>query len=128
MLVILSLAFAAGLACGLARLKVLALILATIIFSLLTAIGGASFGLGLGRTAIVLFCVVTLLQVSNLIGAILSDAPKPQQVSVHMPPKRELCRTVQTAIAQALRAHLEPVPLDDIPPQLRIKLALLETR
>ena len=128
MLAILSLAFAAGLACGLARLKVWVLISATIIFSLLAAIGGASFGLGLGRTAIVLFCVVTLLQVSNLIGATLSDAPKPQRVSDQIPPKQELLRMVQTAIAQELRAHFEPAPLDDAPRQLRNKLALLETR
>ena len=126
MLVVLSLAFAAGAACGLARLKVWALIPATIIFSLLAAIGGASFGLGLGRTVLVLFCAVTLLQVSYLIGAAFSDAP--QRISVHIPPKQELLRTAQTAIAQELLAYFEPVPLDDVPPQLSNKLTLLETR
>jgi hypothetical protein len=128
MLVILSLACAAGLACGLTRLKALALISATIIFSLLAAVGGAFLNLGLGRTAIVLFCVIMLLQVSYLIGAALSDAPKPKRISIHIPPKHELFRSVQTAIAQELRVYFEPPPLDDVPPQLRNKLALLETR
>lgn len=128
MLAVLSLACVAGAACGLARLKVWAIIPASTIFSLIVVILGSYLGLRWGRIALTVFSVLMLLQVSYLVGAVLSDAPKPQRVSGHVPPKQELFRTVRTAIAQELRVHFELVPFDDVPPQLRNKLALLETR
>jgi hypothetical protein len=68
---------ATGLVLGLARLKVLVLIPATIVLSL-TAIGGVVFGLRWGTIALTVIAAATILQSSYLIGGLLSGAPSPR--------------------------------------------------
>jgi hypothetical protein len=124
---VLSVALAAGAGLGLAKLNVWALIPAAIISGLIAVVIGSASGLAWGRVSLVLFAVLTLLQVSYLIGSVLSGAPTPGQVSDPIPAKQELFRTVQKAIAEEMRAYFEP-PLGELPPQLRDKMALLEVR
>ena len=69
---------ATGLALGLARLKVLALIPATIVVSLTAGIGGVVFGLPWGMIALTVIAAATILQSSYLIGGLLSEAPSPR--------------------------------------------------
>jgi hypothetical protein len=68
---------ASGLALGLARLKVLALIPATIILSLTAAVAGVVFGLGWSTITLTVIAGATILQTSYLIGGLLSEAPSP---------------------------------------------------
>jgi hypothetical protein len=66
---------ARGLALGLARLKVLALIPVTIVLSLTAAIGGIVSGLRWGMIALGAIAGTTILQSSYLIRGLLSEAP-----------------------------------------------------
>jgi hypothetical protein len=70
---------AIGLAQGLARLKVLALIPVTILLSLTAAMGGFVFDLRWGTIAITVFAAVTILQSSYLIGGFLSEEPSQRE-------------------------------------------------
>jgi hypothetical protein len=125
MLALLSIACAVGAACGLARLKVLVLIAASAIFAAIAVVLGSNLGLTGDRIILVVFSVLMLLQVSYLIGAVLSEMPARHQVSDRLPGKRELLWTVQMAIADELRVYFAP-PLDELPQQLRAKLAMLD--
>jgi hypothetical protein len=120
---VLLLACAAGAACGLARLEVWAIIPTSAFFLLIVVALGSHLGLPWDRIAIIVFSVLMLLQVSYLIGTVLFEPSNASPVSDQ---NRELLRTVRTAIAQDLRAYFQP--LDDMPPQLRNKLAQLEGR
>jgi hypothetical protein len=73
---------AIGLELGLARLKVLALIPATIVLSL-SAIGGIAFGLRWGTIALTVIAAVTILQSSYLIGGLLCEASTPHAAPWH---------------------------------------------
>ena len=125
MLALLSIASAAGAACGLARLKVWALIPASTIFAVIAVALGSSLGLPGGRIILIVFSVLMLLQVSYLIGAVLFETPTRHRVSDRLPGERELLWTVQMAIADELRAYFAP-SLDEVPEQLRAKLAMLD--
>ena len=125
MLAVLSIACAAGAACGLARLKVWALIPASTIFAVIAVVFGSSLGLTGGRIVLIVFAVLMLLQVSYLIGAVLSETPARHQVSHRLPAERELLWTVQMAIADELRVYFGP-SLDDVPQQLRAMLVMLD--
>jgi hypothetical protein len=105
---------ASGAACGLARLKVWAVIPASTIFAMIAVVLGFYLGLTGGRIVLVVFAVLMLLQVAYLIGAVLSDAPTRRQVSHRLPVERELLWTAQMAIADELRVYFAP-PLDDVP-------------
>jgi hypothetical protein len=120
-------AAAAGTALGLARLKVWAVVPTIVIFSLIATAIGSGVGLNFGRIALIVFAGITVVQVSYLIGAVLSEATTRERVSDRVPAKQELLRIMRTAIGEDLRAYFE-VPLDAVPPQLRQKLALLEAR
>ena len=69
---------ATGVALGLARLRVFALIPATIIFSLITTICCLVVGLQWGAIALAVIGNATLLQCSYLIAGLLSEAPRPR--------------------------------------------------
>lgn len=125
MWVILSLAFPAGAALGSAQLRAWTLIPATAILAAVTAAVCARSGIGADRTALVIFCAATLLQVSYLVGSVLSDVPGAFPVPDRVPSRQELLGIVRTAIAGELPTHFEP-PLGDLPPQMSEKLALLE--
>jgi hypothetical protein len=89
MLAVLSLAFAAGAACGLARLKVWAILPVSTIFLLIVVILGSYLGLTWGRIALIVFAVLMLLQVSYImVGAVLSEVPTGQRVSDREPARR----------------------------------------
>lgn len=124
MLAVLSFACATGAACGLARLKVWALIPASTIFVMIAVGLGSYLDLTWGRIALIVFAVLMLLQVAYLIGAVLSGRPTRHQVSDCLPAERELIRIVQMAIADELRVYFAP-SLEDVPQQLRAKLAML---
>jgi hypothetical protein len=121
------LAFTAGATFGFAQLRASALIPITFVFALITVVVSASLALDAGTIALVVFCTTLLLQVSYLIGSVLSDVPVAYRVRVQdrVLAERELFGIVRTAIAEELRAHFEP-PLGDLPPQVYTKLALLE--
>lgn len=128
MLAVLSFACSTGAGLGLARLKVWAIIPPSAIFAVAVVVFGSHFGHTWSGLVLIAFAFLTGLQVSYLLGAVLSMAPVHQAASVRVPAKRELIHTVQTAIAQELPSYFEALPLDDMPPQLHNKLVLLDTR
>ena len=116
---------ASGLALGLARLKVFALIPATFILSLAAAAGGIIYGLGWGTIALTVIAGATILQSSYLIGGLLSEAPSP-----HAAPRTslrsDLIRAAQFAIGEELRTQFQTP--HDLPRQLRTKMNKLAVR
>jgi hypothetical protein len=126
MLGVLSLALAVGAASGLARVTVRTVTFVLVVVSLIAAALGFRLGLPPGRIILILFSVCMLVQVAYLVAAALSVPPNAYPVSDHIPPEPELLRTVRTAIGHELREYF-PASLDDVSPQLRNKLALLET-
>jgi len=116
---------ATGLALGLARLKVLALFLATIIFSLIAAIGGIVFGLHWGTIVFTVIASATILQSSYLIAGLLSETP-----ALHAAPRKslrpDLLRAAQFAIGEELRSYFQTP--HGLPRQLRIRVEQLAVR
>jgi hypothetical protein len=127
MLGVLSLALAAGAASGLARVTVRTVTFILVVVSLIAAALGFRLGLPPGRVVLILFSVCMLVQAAYLVGAALSEPPNAYPVSDHIPPEPELLRTVRTAIGRELREYFS-ASLEDVSPQLRNKLALLEKR
>jgi hypothetical protein len=127
MLGVLSFAFAAGAAFGLARLTARTVACAVVVVSVIAAVLGSRLGLPWGRIALILFSVCMLMQVAYLIGTVLSERSNVYAMSDQIPPEPELLRAVRTAIGRELTDYF-PVSLDGVPLQLRDKLALLETR
>jgi hypothetical protein len=109
---------ASGLALGLARLKVWALIPATIILSLIAVAGGTVHGLRWGAIALVVIVGSTILQSSYLIGGLLS-APRKGL-------RPDLIRAAQFAIAGELRTYFETP--HDLPRELQTKMTQLADR
>ena len=116
---------ATGLALGLARLKVLALILATIIFSLTAAIGGIVSGLHLGAIAFTVIANVTILQSSYLIAGLLSEAPS-SRAAPCTSLRPDLVRAAQFAIGEELRTQFQTPR--ELPRQLRTRMKKLAVR
>jgi hypothetical protein len=116
---------ATGLALGLARLKVWALIPATIVLSLTAAIGGVVFGLRWGTIALIVIAAVTILQSSYLIGGLLSEAPSPR-AAPRTSLRPDLIRAAQLAIGEELRIEFER-PYE-LPRQLRTRMKQLAVR
>jgi hypothetical protein len=125
MIAVLWVAVAVGAACGLARLKVLALIPATAIYSMIAIIDGIVAGLGVGATTLTLFIGAAFLQLFYLIGWLLVEE---QQRPVH--PRRslrpELVRAMQSVIGQELRMRYR-LP-QDLPQELGVRIAQLQAR
>jgi hypothetical protein len=116
---------ATGLALGLARLKVLALILATITFSLTATIGGIGAGLHWGTIALTVIANVTILQSSYLIGGLLSEARRPR--ATHCRSLRpDLVRAAQFAIGEELRTQFQTPR--ELPTELQTKMKQLAVR
>jgi hypothetical protein len=116
---------ATGLALGLARLKVLALIPATIVLSLTAAIGGVVFGLRWGTIALIVIAAATILQSSYLIGGLLSEAPSPR-AAPRTSLRSDLIRAAQFAIGEELRLEFETP--HELPRQLRTRMKQLAVR
>jgi hypothetical protein len=116
---------ATGLGLGLARLKVLALIPATIILSLTAAIGGIVFGLRWGMIALGVIAGTTILQSSYLIGGILSEAPSPR-AAPRTSLRLDLIRAAQFAIGEELRTEFQTPR--EMPRQLRTRMKQLAVR
>ena len=114
---------ATGLALGLARLKVVALIPATIVLLLTAVIGGGVFGLRWGTIALTVIAAATILQSSYLIGGLLSEAPSPR-AGVNLRP--DLIRAAQFAIGEELRTQFQTP--HDLPRQLRTRMKQLAVR
>jgi hypothetical protein len=104
----------------LARLKVWALIPATLIFAIITVIVDLMLGFGWGTIALTAIAAATVLQFSYLIGVRLSEAP------VHKPVRPELLNAVQSAISEELRNHYE-VP-QVLSSRLRTRVAQLQAQ
>jgi hypothetical protein len=125
LIALLLVAVAAGATCGLARLKILVLIPVTTIFLAVTVIEGRANGLGMGTIVLMLFVGATFSQAGYLIGWLLFEerelpAPRPKA----LPP--ELVHAMQSAIGEELRMRY-PLP-QDLPPQLRVRMAQLKAR
>jgi hypothetical protein len=109
---------AIGLALGLARLKVLALIPATLFLCLAVPIGGVVTGLHWGMSALIVIAAATILQSSYLIGAVLSAAPSPR-AAPRTSLRLDLIRAAQFAIGEELRTEFQTP--HGLPRQLRIR-------
>ena len=105
MIAVLLVAVAAGVAGGLARLKVWALIPATAIYSMITIIEGMVAGLGAGKITITFLIGAAFLQLFYLIGWLLSQEQK-RRVPAPRSLRPELVRAMQSAIGQELRSPL----------------------
>ena len=116
---------ATGVTAGLAQLKVFALIPATIIFSLITTIGGVVIGLQWGAIALAVIANATILQSSYLVAGLLSEARSPRTVS-RTNLRTELIRAAQVAIGEELRTHFQAP--HDLPSSLRTKIEQLALR
>jgi hypothetical protein len=116
---------ATGLALGLARLKVLALIPATIVLSLTAVVGGVIFGLRWGTIALTVAAAATILQSSYLIGGLLSEAPSPR-AAPRTSLRSDLIRAAQFAIGEELRLEFETP--HELPRQLRTRMKQLAVR
>lgn len=125
MIAILLVGIAAGATCGLARLKIWALIPVIIIFLIITVIEGHLTGLGVGGMALTFFIGNAFLQVGYFIGSFLSEEGE-QPASRPMPSRPELVRLVQSAIGQEMRMSWA-LPVD-LPPQLDMRVAELRAR
>ena len=120
MIAILLVAVAAGAACGLARLKVWALIPATAIYSMIAIIEGIVTGLGAGAIALTLLIGATFLQLFYLIAWIFLEEP----ALAPRPLRPELVRVMQSAIGQELRMRYR-LP-QDLPQELGVRVAQLK--
>jgi hypothetical protein len=116
---------ATGLALGLARLKVFALIPATIVWSLTAVVAGVLFGVHWGTTAVTLVGGAAILQFSYLVVGLLSEAPKPS-ATPRASLRLDLIRTAQFAIGEELRSQFQ-IP-GDMPRQLRTTMNQLVVR
>jgi len=125
---VLSLACLAGAGFGLAQLKVWAVVPTSLIFMLIAVTFGAYSDLTWGRVALIIFCVLSTLQISYLIGSALSEAPQAQRISDRIPERQELIHAAQGAIGEELRAYFLPLPLNDMSSELLNRLALFEGR
>ena len=115
MLTILSLAFATGAACGAARIRVWVLPPIIFVFLLVAFAIGFTMDFSLGRIALALSADLIVMQVAY---AILSEITlRHRQVALS---------PVQRAIADELRDYF--LPPNDLPQQLRDKLAALQSR
>ena len=123
MIAVLLVTLTAGAACGLARLKVWALIPATAICSMITVIEGIVTGLGAGTIALTLVIGATFLQVFYFIGWVLSQELKRPAPRSSRP---ELVRAMQSAIGQELRMHYG-LP-QDLPQELGVRVAQLKAQ
>jgi hypothetical protein len=107
----------------------LALILATIIFSLTAAMGGIVFGLHWGTIALIVIANATILQssyvIAGLSAALLSEPRRPRGA-----PRRSLrphlVRAAQFAIGEELRTHFQTP--SHLPRLLRIRMEKLAAR
>jgi hypothetical protein len=118
MLMIFSLAFATGAACGLARVRVWALPPIIFVLLLVAFAVGSSMDFAPGRITLALFTAFIVMQVAYLIGAAHSEMTLRHQRAALSP--------VQSAIADELRNYFQPP--NDLPQQLRDKLAVLQSR
>jgi hypothetical protein len=116
---------ASGLALGLARLKVWALIPATIILSLTAAVGGIVSGLRSGTIALAVIVAATILQSSYLIGGLLSETSSPR-VAPRTSLRPDLICAAQFAIGEELRTHFQTP--HDLPRQLQTRMKQLAVR
>jgi hypothetical protein len=113
MLIILSLAFATGAACGLAQLKVWALFPIIVGFLLVAFVIGSSMDLTLGKITLVLLVACMMIQVVYLIGTAIFGMTPRQQLSDDSRPKQGPLSAIQKAIADELQVYF--VPPDDLP-------------
>jgi len=95
---------ATGLALGLGRLKVLALIPATIVLSLTVATGGVMFGVRWGTIALAVIATVKISQSCYLIGGLLSEAPIPR-AAPRASLRLDLIRAAQFAASRLVRNY-----------------------
>jgi len=116
---------ATGLALGLARLKVFAVIPATIFLSLTAVFGGVVFGLRWGTIALIVIAAATILQSCYLIGGLLSEATSPR-AAPRTNLRLDLIRAAQFAIGEELRTQFQTP--HGLPRQLRARMKQLAVR
>jgi hypothetical protein len=114
---------ATGLALGLARLKVLAFIPATIILSLTAAIGGIVYGMGHHRPG--RDCHRNSIAILLSHWGLLSEAPSPR-ATPRTDLRHDLIRAAQFAIGEELRTQFQTPR--ELPRQLRTRMEQLAVR
>jgi hypothetical protein len=113
---------ASGLVLWLARLKVFALIPATMIFALFAVSGGIALKLHWGTIAFTVIASATILQASYLIAGLLSEAPSPR-LAPCITLRPDLVRAAQIAIGEELRIHFRTS--NNLPRQVRSRVEQL---
>jgi hypothetical protein len=116
---------ATGVALALVRLRVFALIPATIIFSLITTIGCVVIGLQWGAIAFTVIANAAMLQSSYLIAGLVSEASTTRAVS-RTNLRTDLIHAAQLAIGEELRIHFQTP--HDVPSPLRTRIEQLALR
>jgi hypothetical protein len=123
MLPILLCSLAVGTACGLAAIKVWAIVPMTAIFCAIALVVGFSLGLTSDQIAVGLFASLISLQIAYLAGIILRGERAPRQLSKRVSARPEMLRVMQRAIAVELPDYFT-LP-DELTPQVRAKLVSL---
>ena len=116
---------ATGLICGLARLTIWAVVMATILFFIIIAVDGRITGLGIAAVVSAFFMGTTFLQFFYFVGSLLSQV---QTLPAFAPPpaQSEFVRLVQSAIGQEMRMSLA-LPVE-LPSQLDVRVKQLQAR
>jgi len=105
MLALLLVACATGLGCGLARLKVWALIPASNVFGVIAVVLGSYLGHTVGGIALTAFLGLTLLQVAYLIGTVVSDTPTRHRY-VKEKGHHSICEAAGVRLGDPIGVHL----------------------
>lgn len=116
---------AAGTTCGLARLKVWALIPVTALLLIITLVEDSVTGAGVGKIALTFLLATTFLQLFYFIGSVPLEEHK-RSASGSKPLRPDLTRGLQSAIGQEMRMCC-PLPVE-LPPELDIRVAQLKVR
>ena len=117
---------AIGLALGLARLKVFALIPATIILLVISILGCFLLGGQWGTIAFTVIANVTLLQSSYLMVGVLSHALSPRREVSRTNLRANSIRAARLAIGEELQTYFQPP--QDFPSALRTRIDQLALR
>jgi hypothetical protein len=125
MLVLLLLAGVAGICCGIAQLRVWAILLAVFVYPLIVVAVHSSLRLGFERAFLAALGGMALAQISYLCTTLVLAALRRRHILARLPSNREALHIVQTAIADELRVYFEPP--DELPRQLRAQLTILES-
>jgi hypothetical protein len=126
MLTILSLAIVAGVACGLAEVRLWALVPVAIVFSIVAIVIGSSLGLNYSQVTLALLAALMAMEAAYLIGVAVVEETAQHKFSEILHAKQERLHRMQLAIGAELRVYFAPP--EDLPQQLSARLEILASR